>query len=63
MEHQHKKIELCETLLPHILQKNYFQFNDKIYRSGTVNSNTVNSKEVSFKSLQNSYHFMFKMHC
>ena len=33
-----QEIELCETLLPHILQKNYFQFNDKIYLqiSGTA---------------------------
>ena len=34
------------------------------YRSGTVNSNTVNSKfhfEVFVKSLPDSYHFMFKM--
>ena len=36
------------------------------YRSGTLNSNTVNSKfhliKVSVKSLPDSYNFMFKMH-
>ena len=35
-----------------------------IYRSGTLNSNTVNSKfhliRSFFKSLPDSYHFMFK---
>ena len=37
-----------------------------VYRSGTVNSNTVNSEfyliKVSLKSLPDSYNFMFKMH-
>ena len=33
-----QEIELCENLLQHILQKNYFQFNDKMYlqTSGTA---------------------------
>ena len=36
------------------------------YRSGTVNSNTVNSKfhliRSFFETLPDSYHFMLKMH-
>ena len=45
---------------PHHLDLHDF----KVYRLGTVNSNTVNSKFHLIRSLCEmfSYHFMFKMH-
>ena len=33
-----------------------------VYRSGTVNSNTVNSKFHLIRSFFYSYYFMFKLH-